>query len=309
MTVHSKPGEKVWFWSGTIKIAGLLWVPEDIREGERLPAIVIARGFGSVKEFVNPGFAPVLNNAGFVVLGFDYPGLGESGGLPGRLIPTEHADAIRAGITFLQAQPSVDPDRIGLLGDSMGGAHVLWAAAHDPRARAVISYGGPGDGDRWFRGLMGYERYLRWKETIATERTRRTLTGENTKVSAYDFLAFGEKERAEWDEFEKEFPTSHPPITIETAEKYLEYKPEAVVANISPRPVFFVTAATSIIVPPDESEHLYAAAREPKRLWIIPPSGASMRYATHLKGHGYSEHVARAFIDFFQEWIPSPRAG
>ena len=62
MAVHSKPGEKVWFYSGTTKIAGLLWIPEDLREGERLPAIVIARGFGSVKEFVNPGFAPVLES-------------------------------------------------------------------------------------------------------------------------------------------------------------------------------------------------------------------------------------------------------
>ena len=166
----------------------------------------------------------------------------------------------------------------------------------------------PGDGDRWFRSLMGYERYLKWRDRIDEERQRRVLTGENTYASAYDFLAFGEKERAEWEEFEKDFPTAHPDITIETAEKYLEYKPEQLVAQISPRPVFFVTAATSIIVPPDESLHLYAAAREPKKLWIIPPAGAAMRYATHLKGHGYSENVAKAFIDWFKEWIPPVRA-
>ncbi len=308
MSVHTEPGEKVWFYSPVGRIAGLLWVPKDMKPGERLPAIIIARGFGSIKEFVNPGFAPVLNKEGYIVLGFDYPGLGESEGLPGRLIPTEHAEAIRCGISFLQTLPQVDPDKIGLLGDSMGGAHVLYAAANDPRAACVISYGGPGDGDRWFRSLMGYERYLKWRDRIDEERQRRVLTGENTYASAYDFLAFGEKERAEWEEFEKEFPTAHPDITIETAEKYLEYKPEQLVAQISPRPVFFVTAATSIIVPPDESLYLYAAAKEPKRLWIIPPTGAAFRYATHLKGHGYSEHVAKAFIDWFKEWIPPVRA-
>ena len=308
MTVHSKPGEKVWFYSPVGRIAGLLWIPEDMKDGEQLPAIVIARGFGSIKEFVNPGFAPVLNNAGYIVLGFDYPGLGESDGLPGRLIPTEHAEAIRAGISFLQTVPQVDPEKIGLLGDSMGGSHVLYAAAFDPRAKCVVSYGGPGDGDRWFRSLMGYERYLKWKDRIVEERQRRVLTGESTYVSAFDFLAFGEKERAEWEELQSEFPTTHPPITIETAEKYLEYKPEQVVAQIAPRPVFFVTAATSIIVPPDESIHLYEAAKEPKKLWVIPPTGASFRYATHLKGHGYSEHLATAFIDWFNEWIPPVRA-
>jgi fermentation-respiration switch protein FrsA (DUF1100 family) len=308
VAVQSRPGEKVWFYAGTARIAGLLWIPEGMKDGERLPAIVIARGFGSVKEFINPGFAPVLNDAGYIVLGFDYRGVNESEGMPGRLIPTEHAEDIRAGISFLQTLSQVDPEKIGLLGDSMGGAHVLYAAAFDPRAKCVISYGGPGDGDRWFRSLMGYERYLKWKEMIAEERRMRVLTGENTYVSAFDFLAFGEKERAEWEELQGEFPTTHPPITIETAEKYLEYKPEAVVAQISPRPVFFVTAATSIIVPPDESQHLYDAAREPKKLWVIPPSGASFRYATHLKGHGYSEHVAKAFLDWFNEWIPPVRA-
>ena len=163
---------------------------------------------------------------------------------------------------------------------------MLYAAAHDPRARCVISYGGPGNMDRWYRGLVGYERYLGWKERVAEERARRVVTGESTYVSAFDFLAFSERERAEWEELQKEFPTTHPDITIETVEKYLEYRPEDVVDRIAPRAVFFVTAETSVIVPPDESVSLYERAREPKKLWIIPKSGASFRYATHLKGHG-----------------------
>lgn len=68
--------------------------------------------------------------------------------------------------------------------------------------------------------------------------------------------------------------------------------------------MFFVTAETSVIVPPDESVSLYERAREPKKLWIIPRSDASFRYATHLKGHGYSDVVADAFLDWFRQWIP-----
>ena len=301
-------GTKISFYSGGSRIAGLLWIPEGLKDGERRPAVVSARGFGSVKEFVNPGFAERLNREGYIALGFDYRGLGESEGVPGRLIPTEHAEDIRSAITYLQSVPQVDGDKIGLLGDSMGGSHVLYAAAHDPRAACVISYGGPGDMDRWYRGLIGYEKYLGWKARIEEERRTRTLTGVSTYVSAYDFLAFGAKERAEWTELEKEFPTTHPDVTIETAEKYLEYKPEQFVKRISPRPVFFVTAATSVIVPPDESVSLYKKAREPKKLWIIPPVDASFRYATHMKGHGYSDVVADAFVNFFKEWIPVDRA-
>jgi hypothetical protein len=298
------PGQKVWFYSGGRKIAGLLWVPEGLGDGEKRPAIVTARGFGSVKEFVNPGFAERLNREGYISLGFDYSGLGESEGVPGRLIPTEHAEDIRSAITFLQALPQVDAEKIGLLGDSMGGSHVIHAAAHDTRAKCVISYGGPGDMDRWYRGLIGYERYLGWKARVEDERRTRAVTGESTYVSAFDFLAFGARERAEWEELQKVFPTSHPDITIETVEKYLEYKPEQFVKRIAPRPVMFVTAATSVIVPPDESVSLFKKAKDPKKLWIIPPADASHRYATHLKGHGYSEPVADAFLDWYKQWIP-----
>jgi uncharacterized protein len=304
LEADAPPGRKVTFYSGGERVAALLWLPDGIGPDEKRPAIISARGFGSVKEFVNPGFAARLNREGYIALGFDYRGLGESGGVPGRLIPADHVEDIRSAMTFLQTVPEVDPNKIGLLGDSMGGAHVLMAAALDKRAKCVVSYGGPGDMDRWYRGLVGYERYLGWKARIEEERRQRVLTGESTYVSTYDFLAFGAKERAEWDELQKQFPASHPDITIETAEKYLEYKPEQLVAQIAPRPVFFVTAETSVIVPPDESVSLHEKARDPKKLWIIPPSDASFRYATHMKGHGYSDAVATAFIDWFKEWIP-----
>ena len=68
-----------------------------------------------------------------------------------------------------------------------------------------------------------------------------------------------------------------------------------------------MTVATSVVVPPDEAVSLYEKAREPKKLWIIPPASASFRYATHMHGHGYSEYLADAFIDWFNQWIPPER--
>ena len=55
-------------------------------------------------------------------------------------------DAIRA-VDFLQAQPEVDSNRIGGFGHSLGAKEVLYAAAFDPRYRAVVfSEGGIGLG-------------------------------------------------------------------------------------------------------------------------------------------------------------------
>ncbi len=43
-----------------------------------------------------------------------------------------------AGIAFLARQPTIDPDRIGALGLSMGGTLAWWLAALDPRLRATV---------------------------------------------------------------------------------------------------------------------------------------------------------------------------
>jgi dienelactone hydrolase len=66
-------------------------------------------------------------------------------------------DAMRA-MDFLLTQPNVDPQRVGGLGHSLGAKEVLYAAAFDPRYRAVVfSEGGIGLGfsnweARWYLG-------------------------------------------------------------------------------------------------------------------------------------------------------------
>jgi dipeptidyl aminopeptidase/acylaminoacyl peptidase len=47
-------------------------------------------------------------------------------------------------------------------------------------------------------------------------------------------------------------------------------RPIDVVSAISPRPVLFIAGTADETVPPRMAEQLYAAAREPKTLWLIP---------------------------------------
>ncbi len=54
--------------------------------------------------------------------------------------------------TFLAKHPAVDPDRIGVIGSSFGGAVAVYAAGVNPRIAATISNGGWGHGERKFRG-------------------------------------------------------------------------------------------------------------------------------------------------------------
>lgn len=102
-------------------------------------AIVTVPGSGSTRT-ATLDQAAVLAGHGYGVLMIDPRGQGRSGG---------HAmDAgwygerdITAAVTFLQHQPGVDPDRIGVLGLSMGGEAAIGAAAADPAVRAVVAEG------------------------------------------------------------------------------------------------------------------------------------------------------------------------
>jgi dipeptidyl aminopeptidase/acylaminoacyl peptidase len=78
----------------------------------------------------------LLADAGFGVLAFDWPGLGESAG--NIRWDGQARRALLAAIGWLGSQPGVDPRRIGGLGFSMGGVILAQVAAEDARIRAMV---------------------------------------------------------------------------------------------------------------------------------------------------------------------------
>ena len=79
--------------------------------------------------------ARFLPDRGFNLLVFDYRGYGESEGRPSRSGTV--ADA-RAAVEYVLARDDVDPDRVGIYGQSIGGAIGAVVAASDERVRAAV---------------------------------------------------------------------------------------------------------------------------------------------------------------------------
>src|SRR6516225_2871248 len=115
----------VTFFSEGVKLAGDLFLPADIKPGER--------------SIYLPDNARVLAEAGYVVLTFDYKGWGDSDGAKTRLAPYSRVVDVQAALTFMGAQPEVDAARLGIYGTSYGGATVVFVAAIDPRVKCVVS--------------------------------------------------------------------------------------------------------------------------------------------------------------------------
>lgn len=152
----------VTIWSDGTRMAGDLYVPKDLKDGEKRAAILFCAGTGGTKKNNGALYGARFAREGFVVLAFDYRGWGES---DSKLMLTEPmpkpdekgevtvkarpirwqmdlADQtfdIRSALSFLAGGPCVDAGRIGIFGTSYGGGLVTWVAGNDARVKCVVA--------------------------------------------------------------------------------------------------------------------------------------------------------------------------
>ena len=109
----------------------------------RLPAVLLAHGFGETKTAVQPE-AEYLARAGFAVLTWSARGFGASTGQIALDSPDYEVTDVEQLVTWLARQPRVQLDhpgdpRVGITGTSYGGGISLLAAAYDHRIDAVVA--------------------------------------------------------------------------------------------------------------------------------------------------------------------------
>ena len=123
-----------------ITLVGDLYVPKNIRSGQKLPAIAVAGAFGAVKEQSSGLYAQEMAERGFVTLAFDPSYLGESGGEPRNMAsPDINTEDFSAAVDFLGLQNFVNREQIGILGICGWGGMALNAAVGDTRIKAVAT--------------------------------------------------------------------------------------------------------------------------------------------------------------------------
>jgi fermentation-respiration switch protein FrsA (DUF1100 family) len=166
-----------------------------------------------------------LPGASFNVFLMDYRGYGLSEGSPS--FDGLHRD-VAAAIKTVFKLDGVDPDRVVLFGQSLGGALAITALARSPqreRLRALVVEGAPSS----YRGLA--------QEKLAEL----------------------------WLTWPLQVPLSW---TIDD-----QYRPVDAIAQVAPIPILIIQGEADPIVPPAHGKALFAAAREPKTLWLLPHTG------------------------------------
>lgn len=131
---------------------------------------------------------------------------------------------------FLVAQPEISPEKIGMLGNSLGGSMVIQYAADNPRINAVVAH----------------SAFSSMADTI------------NTSIRYYtDLPAFPFADLIRfWAE-------------RELGGRIEDIDASLWIGQLSPRPVLILHSTTDIVISQESGELLFAAANEPKELWQV----------------------------------------
>jgi dipeptidyl aminopeptidase/acylaminoacyl peptidase len=133
--------ELVSFKNGAVRLHGMLVAP--VRTGP-YPAIVLLHGSGAQDRNALLPFALFLVRHGIALLAYDKRGVGESTGDWERSSFQDLADDATAAVHFLQQDPKIISNKIGVLGVSQGGWIGPLAASRSKEVAFVVSVSGPG---------------------------------------------------------------------------------------------------------------------------------------------------------------------
>ena len=236
---------------------------------------------------------------------WDYRGVGESEGEPGRLYPLEQAGDIRNGLTFLETHQMVDPDRLALLGYSFGGGMVPYVAGVDERVKSAVSVVGWGDGRRWMRSIRRHGEWLDLLERINRDRRTRLESGRSELMGRLGGILVGDpaSDATREEVLGKVSGMEHyegTDYSLATAEKLLEFQPVDVVERISPRAIMYITAELDAITPADDVVDMYERTGEPKKLWVIP---GAVHYDVYREARAHE--ILDASIAWMAEHMPA----
>jgi len=290
------------FGSKGLQCSGLLYVPNNLKVGQKVPAIVMAHGLSAVKEQVLPDVAERFVAAGFVTMVFDYRFFGDSEGEPrNQLFPLEMVEDYRNAITWVSGQTEVDPQRIGIWGTSNSGGLVLYVGTFDKRLKAVVAqvpaifnpaYWHAMNPAKWnsdgeFLRRDRIERYktgvVNYVKVVAPEGQPCVLPGKE----AYDFFMSTPVTAPNWRN----------QLTVESLEKMREFDPVGSIHLISPTPLLLIPAENDGLIPLDAIKAIYEKVLEPEAISILPIKHFEIYYEPWLS------KAADAAINWFKKHL------
>ncbi|HEX3801734.1 MAG TPA: alpha/beta fold hydrolase [Solirubrobacteraceae bacterium] len=287
------------------------------------PLVVMAHGWGAVKEMNLDLFAAAMSDVGLATLVFDHRGFGASTGIRFDIDPEHQIRDYQAALTFAAGLPEVDERRLAVWGTSFSGGHVLRLAERDGRVRTAVAqvptisggemvhrrFGGgtPEAVRQWaserkrlaagmaptyvqVADVAGHEipgsQSLDRLAPVAPERLPAAPTGMCTDDERWRFYAgLPELRRRTWRNL----------LTLTSQERYAAYEPGTSLPGVAV-PLLVIFAESDTITPTDLIEQALSGAGANVASLSVPGGHYSV-YGTHR------ERCARAAAAFLAEHL------
>ena len=282
-----------------VMVTGDMYLPKNFNANKKYAAIVVSGAFGAVKEQHSGLYAQEMAKNGFVAVAFDPSFTGESGGNVRNVAsPDIFTEDFSAALDFVGLLPYVDKDRLGIIGICGLSGPAITASINDVRVKAVAvsamydmvdSIRNHYQGDYYTpeqrEAVKKYLAEMRWEEAKLGH-----------SVPGYHEVPLDENGNAVKPANGKLFPEVLPagadPVTTEffnyyckrafhsrsinsngawsstTPYGFFNFPFDTHVEELSPRPIMLITGdkAHSRY----HSENLYAQAKGPKELVVVP---------------------------------------
>ncbi len=289
--------QAVSFQNGNWKMAGNLYLPKNMEQGKKYPAIIVMHPGGGVKEQTAGLYAKKLAEKGFITLAYDASHQGASEGMPRYLEnPAERVEDVRSAVDYLTTLSQVDADEIGVLGICAGGGYAVSAAQTEHRIKAVATASGVDVGTTFRLGWDGkgtVQDQLNTLNAVAQERTAEAK-GSAPKYAAYvpeqnEINANTERDMKEASDYYRTSRGQHPnspnKVLFTSFDKILAFNAFAQIDTLLTQPVLFVAGSEAGSL--WQSEMAYEKATSPKELFVI-------KGAAHMDLYDVPEYVNQA---------------
>jgi dienelactone hydrolase len=267
--------KEITYFSDGVGCYGKLFYPKGFSIDGKTPGVVLGQGWAGT-HFSVEKYGARFAERGLVALVIDYRGWGSSDGFISqskptvargetgpdrddkrftnetaeimikrtRLIPLKQVEDYRNAISYLQGEPGVNRDSIGIWGSSYAGGHVLSVAAQDARVKAVVSQI-PG-----INGRNSANGPVTMRPALLEDAIKRARTGQGA-------------------EFETGFSVRRM-IDVETNQLTAEYRPFLSIPAIGNRPVLMVAAENDELCRLPDIKAAYEALPGPRKLVVVP---------------------------------------
>ncbi|MGH8177476.1 MAG: alpha/beta hydrolase [Steroidobacter sp.] len=252
---------EVTYYSDEVGCYAVLFLPRNFSANGKTPGVVLGHGWAGTHNSIEK-YGARLAEKGLVAMVIDYRGWGRSDGFATladrgpaerakntddvryvhtsaevvikrtRLIPMKQVEDVRSAISWLQGEPGVDPDRIGVWGSSFAAGNSIVVGALDARVKAISVQVPAISGKNAPTGAMPLGGRL------LEDAIMRARTGQGA-------------------EFETGFSTRRT-VDVETSQMVAEYRPFRYLKDVGDRPVQFIVAANEELF--SNKDNAYAAA-------------------------------------------------